>query len=575
MRSGVQWLNNLVAELLKLRSLSPRTDIDRTFIHPRDGWVFIRSTVKGDGRVWIGVDARTKDEAVISHTRASLETQEAMRFLSAGEHTITVWQEGGAVVESLVVRAIPELIFCKFRYDPHIAPHGPYDWSFLQKHVLPHVNVIVGSGAEEHRPFVEEFKAQGKRWIEEVYAAPYFERVSADEAYRYWVSREGMKNPLYDGIIVDEFFGRDDEQYDAITESVRRIYRSRRFRHKVFCPYCVNMFGARKSEEFVRAVMECGYPLAWERYLAEQPTEEKARALLDSALSGDMRKWQSAFPGCQERMIICFGYFDMITTESLNVNPEVDFKVWMDMQFHHVATAPAFRGMYGLMEYTSGYADEETVRWAARLYRHYGIEGRTEMLSERYGFRYRLNHLDNPDFVSGTRGWTIEAAEQGSVDARCYEGYGWLQGRYPRTKLGDTFIWMKRSDKKPNMITQRVKNLQPGRLYSLKMVTADYRDLVEGRSAQQTHAVSIRLVGVEPVSEKCFQFAIPNNYAHHLGPFNDKHRFWMNYHYNVFRAKSNTAQLVLSDWLKETEPAGAVGQELMVNFEEVQPYLEE
>lgn len=574
-RDGVRWLNNLVAELVNLRSLPSRARVDRTFNHPRDGWLLLRGTFTGNGKVWIGIDAETQGDAAILYTRTSPKMQEAMRFLPAGEHTLNVWQEGEVAVKSLVARAIPELIFCKFRYDPHIAPHGPYDWRFLQRHILPHVNVIVGSGADEHRPFVEEFRNRGKRWILEVPATPYFQRLPADEAYRYWTSSAGMEDPLYDGIIVDEFFGNDDRHYEAITESVRRIHRNSRFRHKVFCPYCTNMFGARMSEEFIRAVMECGYPLAWERYLPEQPTEEEAKALLESELTGDMRKWQSAFPGCQKRMIVCLGYLQMITTESLNVDPQVDFKVWMDMQFRHIATDPAFFGTFGLMEYTSGYADEETVRWAAKLYRHYGIEGRTSLLSDQYGFRYRLNHLDNPDFAEGVRGWVVEAAEQGSVDTKRYEGYSWLQGRYPRTKRGDTFLWMRRSGKKPNVIAQEVKHLRPGRLYSLKMVTADYRDLIEGTSAEKTHGISVRLKDVEMIPEKCFQFAIPNNYAHHVGAFNDRHRFWMNYHHRVFRAKSSTAYLTVSDWLAETEPAGPIGQELMLNFVEVQPYLEE
>lgn len=272
-------------------------------------------------------------------------------------------------------------------------------------------------------------------------------------------------------------------------------------------------------------------------------------------------------------MIVCFGYLQMITTESLNIFPSVDYKIWMDMQFHHVATDQALFGLYGLMEYTSGYADEETVRWAAKLYRHYGIEGKTELLSKQYGFKYRLDHIVNPDFEEGTKGWTVEPAEEGSIDTKILEGYGWLQSRYPKTKRGDTFLRMKRSGKKSNIVSQEIKNLQTGRLYLLKMVTADYRNLLEGKSVEQKHVISIRLDNVDLISERCFQFAIANNYAHHRGPFNDKHKFWMNYHFWIFRGKGKTAKLSISDWASETEPSAPLGQELMVNFVEVQSYL--
>lgn len=573
--TGPRQLNNLVAELLNLSEPTPQQYADRMFTHPRDGWVFIRARVKGKGRVWIGVDEDTKEQALIAHSATSPDTHEAMRFLPAGEHRLRVWQEGQAAVDSLVVRAIPELLYCKLGYDPWIKPHGPYDWRFLQKHILPHVNVIIGNGTEEQRLLAAEAKKQGKRWLVEIHAGPYFQRLSAEDSYRYWVNTPGLKEPVYDGIIVDEFFGKDEDVYEAIIESVRRLRLSKELRHKLFYPYCTNMFGARRSEEFIRAVTKLGHRFAWERYLPEPATEQEAKSLLMSRLTEDMHKWRRALPGCERHMIVCFGFFEMIATSSLNINPQVDYKVWLDMQFQHVATDPAFAGIYGLMGWTSGYADEETLRWAARLYRHYGIEGKKELLSEQYGFRFRPNHIDNPDFEEGVKGWTVQPAEAGSVEVRQFEGYSWLQGRYPRTKRGNTFLCFKRSDKSPNTILQSIRNLQPGKLYSLKMVTADYRDLVEGRSVEQKHAVSCRIEGAVLLPERCFQVAVPNNYAHSLGPFNREHRFWMNYHYYVFHAKSRTAKLAISDWTGGNEPGGAVGQELMLNFIEVQPYLEE
>jgi hypothetical protein len=426
---------------------------------------------------------------------------------------------------------------------------------------------------------VQEWKKRGGRWIAEVPATPYFQGQSAEEAYRYWLESAGFKNPLLDGIIVDEFGGGEDPRYSPLTESIRRIYQNvgaglsaSPQKNKVFYPYCGSMYGAKLSEEFIQAVIDAGSRFAWERYLREQPTEEIAARFLESTLSQEMVGWEKSFPGCAERMIACLGY--LVITESLNVNPLVDWKVWMDMQFHHLANDPAFFGLYGLMEYTSGYADEETVRWAARLYRHYGLEGQTAMLSPQYGFQYQLDHIRNPDFDEGLTGWTVDAAEEGSIATKSMKGYSWLQGRYPQTRMGDTFLWTKRSDQKPNTVTQEIRNLQAGRLYSLKMITADYGDLTEGRSVQQKHAVSVRIDGVEWVPEKCFQSVIPNNYAHGMGPFNAQHNAWLNYHWKVFRAQGPTAKLTISDWANPTDPSGPAGQELMYNFIEVQPYFE-
>jgi hypothetical protein len=285
-----------------------------------------------------------------------------------------------------------------------------------------------------------------------------------------------------------------------------------------------------------------------------------------------MQRWQQAIPGCISNLIVCFGNMSLPTTETLNLNPQVDFKVWMDLQFQHVATAPAFRGLYGLMEYTSGYADDETVRWTARLYRHYGLEGNTTPLSSRLGFTYQLDHLRNPDFADGTAGWTLMPAEPGRVATQRLSGYGWLQGRYPRTKRGDTFLWTQRSAAKPNRVSQPIRHLVPGRLYSLKCVTADFQELKRGKSVEQRHAVSIRIRGARLIQEKCFQQPMANNYAHTLGPFKGQNNAWMNYHYRVFRAQHHTAELTLSDWLDPSQPGGPANQELIWNFVEVQPY---
>jgi hypothetical protein len=150
-----------------------------------------------------------------------------------------------------------------------------------------------------------------------------------------------------------------------------------------------------------------------------------------------------------------------------------------------------------------------------------------------------------------------------------------LEGRYPRTSMGDTFLWTRRSERKPNTFSQLIRNLRPGQLYSLKMITADFQELSCGKSAQQKHAVSITLDSVQPVEEKSFQHPIANNYAHELGAFTGPNKAWMNYHYEVFRAKARTAKLAISDWISSINPGGPAGQQLMFNFIEVQPYLEE
>ena len=60
-----------------------------------------------------------------------------------------------------------------------------------------------------------------------------------------------------------------------------------------------------------------------------------------------------------------------------------------------------------------------------------------------------------------------------------------------------------------------------------------------------------------------------------FGPFNRESSFYLTYHRVVLRAKTPEATLTISDWAGDTGPGGDIGQELMYNFIEVQPYLED
>ena len=186
---------------------------------------------------------------------------------------------------------------------------------------------------------------------------------------------------------------------------------------------------------------------------------------------------------------------------------------------------------------------------------------------------YTLTHLENPDFLEGTAGWTLTPAAADNIAPKTAEGFGWLQGRYIRGGVGDSVLWTKRSAEAPNTFAQQVRNLQSGRLYSLRFFTGNYQDLIQGNSRAYKHAISVTVENVEPITDKEFQALIKSNYAHTFGPFNRDHPYRLNYHQRVFRAKGETAMLVLSDWASPEEAGGPAGEELIWNFMQLQPYF--
>ena len=137
--------------------------------------------------------------------------------------------------------------------------------------------------------------------------------------------------------------------------------------------------------------------------------------------------------------------------------------------------------------------------------------------------------------------------------------------------IGDTFLWMKRSEKGPNTFSQTIKGLEPGRLYSMKMFSCDYNDLVNPKARKMEEATrftgTVVLEGVEVDAKRSFT----EMYSSNPEP---KIPVWITYHWKVFRAKGTTATVTVSDWPGAKEPGDAFGQEQAFNFLEIQPYHE-
>src|ERR1043166_1477704 len=160
------------------------------------------------------------------------------------------------------------------------------------------------------------------------------------------------------------------------------------------------------------------------------------------------------------------------------------------------------------------------------------------------------------------------------IAVKGFPRYGRIEGRFmglgrpaDPEHIGDTFLWMKRSEKGPNTFSQPIKDLQPGRLYSMKMFTCDYTDLIDPKAKKMEEANkflgTVQLEGVDLDTKRSFN----EMYSSTPEP---KIPIWITYHWKVFRAKSKTANLLVSDW-PEDKSHNAFGQEQTFNFIEIQP----
>ena len=580
---NVKVLNNFCWELLNVAVAEGAREVQ--FSLPIARWVFVRSDADvpagGNREVRVAVDS-DRLPAIVHRKTGSLE---AMRYLKAGSHALRMSMPYGGKVTHIIVRAIPVLQYADYGEDGHIAPYGPYNWEFLRKDVLPNVNEMIM--ARRMFPVPEEigaWKAEGRSWI--VLQTAAWQLLTADEKgimrikgdpekgaeaiYQYWLGANGARHPLINGILIDEI-GANNPEYDAYRKAAEKLHDTPEFKGKALNIYAYGegLYSDERGRKLARFCIDRGGYVNSEMYLLEEPTLKAAQDRV-ATLAPEIANWEKAMPGVTPRLIVVLCSCSQ-PCENGDRYPNADFKVYMDMQMRALATNPACFALGGVEWYKSGYADEEILRWGGRLFRHYCIEGNTEPLTKD---PYELSHVINADFEQGTKGWDIRAAEQGSVRADKYDSYGKLQARWGGGN--DTFLWMKRSAKGANSFSQTVKNLTPGRCYSMKMYTSDYQRLQDGKSDKKQNAVSIKIDNVELLDEpsKSFQFTYPHSYGRKVDKFTPQNQYWVNYHRRIFRAKDATAKLTVSDWQSDAEPGGPVGQELMFNFIQVQPYYE-
>jgi hypothetical protein len=592
--SGAQKRNNLVTELLEVVSIS-EPGRAFTFTRPDDGWVFLTAKRQGKGTVRIVLDERPGDDVVVARDADGDGPIEAVRHVARGEHRIRVDCSGGCRVDRLVVKAIPELMHCGLGFDPEIKSYGRYDMAFLKRDILPNVTSLIVPNSIKLAPSViDDWHHQGKRFIAEVGING--QARTADEHSRFWAGFFD-RSPFLDGIIVNEFIvnnpstrpggqlsperaermDRERQRYRVYGEAIKKLRADDRYRGKTL--YCyVGGSGKKLNQEgigpdFIRTIIDCGYRVALERYIFEVSSPKKSEDVLQLFIDG-IADWEAKEPGARKHMVIAFGLFSM-PPGGINKQPNVDYHVWMDRQMNVVANHPVMADLAGLNWWTTVLADEETVRFVGKLYRHYAIEGKTSMLTRDPLF---LTHIRNADFEKGLDGWTLRPAEEGSIQARSFPRYGRIEGRYmglgrpaDPEHIGDTFLWMKRSENGPNVFSQTIKDLEPGRLYSMKMFTCDYNDLIHPKKKTLGEANPfigrVELEGVELDTKRSFTEPYASNPEPPIP-------VWITYHWKVFRAKGPTAKLTVSDWPGEGKPSGPFGQEQTFNFLEIQPYHE-
>ena len=547
-------LNNLVVEVLAQPLQATAAPQAFKFSTTRDGWVFIKvETEQEDPELSVVLGT---DDTVIT---ASTDRLEAFREIPRGTHDLVV--SGAASGGSIVVRSISEIFNYPACANSKVPQNGEYGWDFHLKHIFPAVTTLNGGFVpEEHQPKLREM---GLKWLGNVGTTS--PEDAADLVERMFTS-PGMTAPQFDGFTADEqFFSRPNLAY--YTEALRLLDNPE---NRLIYTWIVGKPSLPGiHNDFISAALNASRGrgrLIFEAYCHSRPSEEDAVSYLNDRVVDTMTQLNDYFPNAAPGTGILFGNFNQIPIISLDVNPEVDYKYYLDMQLNLVATNPIFQDLGVTGYWGSYYDDEELYRWSFALLRHYCVEGSTEMLSKDYGYAYSPGHLQNCDFVDGLEHWVAEPAD--AIRADSFPGYGKnSQRRWGAPGgTGDTFCVFTRGDGDASTLTQTATGLTPGEVYTLQFVTADYEDIVSGEfDPRELGMQAVLDEGAEVIPEESYVFVDTRN----TGRKQDDGFARVNLHHVRFRAVAPSVTVTFTD--AEAEP----GTQIALNYIMLKPYFEE
>ncbi len=536
-------LNNLASELVCAKRAGAETE-KYPFDVFRDSWLFIASpcgsTVLLDGREVVSPDT---------------PRGETFRLVAAGRHEVAVRGPAGDVT----VRMIADI----FNYCPgansFVKENGPYDWAFQEKYVLP--AVTTQNGGSVPKDHLQGFRARGYRWLANLGTVG----ASAEKLVQLLNGAAGMNKEGYSGVTCDEQFLHNPGSIVEYTSGLKTYELSARPTRAIFTWIVGKPFNRVIDEDFfatsVNASLGQGKVL-FEAYCRTKETEEDARSYLENYVKDTLVRYCKTYPLAIESSCIAFGNFNQVPILSLAHHPEVDFKYYLDLQVNMAANDPAFDGLGSIGYWGSYYADEELHRWSFALMRHYVVEGRKEMLSGKYGFTYRPDHILNGDFRGSLEPWTVT----GAVRADSFSGFAKAsQNRWGGNGgVGDTFAVLSRGKDSFATVAQKAKGLVPGRKYRLRYVTFDVKDMKAKRIAPRKFAISAS-AGAGAAVDAALSWT-------HV----DK-RIKGRYDINNGCARVNLGQIVFTATAPETEISfsnelAAEGEELGLNYVSLLPY---
>lgn len=542
-------LNNLAVELVN-KPVTVGENV--SFVLAHDGWIYF--TIKGiaDGNAF---GLMLDGQAISADTLTNLP--EAFRLVTAGKHVVTAKCAG-----RLVIRNIAELFSCGMVQGPDIAVFPPFDWEFTKKYALNAVTTLNrGSYGKNGREMVDAAHANGRIWLEDMYVVNNKDVESMTNFMERYMARLDFR----DGNTTNEM-----SYWWNLSETYTMALKSCNYDHSKLIYTWISdngPFMPSMHQDFIGTSLNAGNgrgKILCESYNYTQLTEEAARRHVLGRLMPYIEDSCKFYPDYLRRSGVILGNFNQLNVITIEHHPQVDFKYYLDMQMNILANHPAFEGLGTVGYWGTHYADEELYRWSHALLRHYVVEGRKDMLSSQFGFKYIPGHIVNGDFAEGLAGWDAKPAMEGGISVEKFSGYAKRnQNRWNAPRgCGDTFCVFKAMEGKPNKLIQKAKGLTPGKPYMLLFSVGDYDDLKAQKLNPRRYGLDAVLENAEilPESTVYVDKREKGKYAHNHNVARQ------NLHRILFIPKASEMTVTFTD--EKAKP----GESLMVNYIQLKPF---
>lgn len=572
-KASLKRLNNMVGEILDTELKNG----DVTFVNPREEWVFI-----GFDKPYRGTTAKLDGatEPVVFYRDG--EPSDTMRLLPLGEHTLHI-ENAPADGGRLIIRSVAQIML----YALDIAPkldyaNFRYDMDFWKKHLLHSVNIFdteVWLPKAGHQLAVD--KEVTSRGMKVLGSHGIFRKENINEIDKLVDIIRNNPTLLRNwGLTLDEISINENpttmlatcEALWKLTDLEKRVY--------TWCYSRISekSFNPRIQQNLLSACSNVSRgegKIFLETYVGTKRTEKEMEENLEGIpVHLDIARRMT--PDAAERFMMLMSGYTTPECWCINNYPAADIKVVFDRFFNILATDPRMVGLYGMGCYSIWHTDEEIVRWVGKLMRHYCVEGKTESLAEKYGFKYIPGHLQDGDFEEGFKHWNVEAAEADSIVHKTIRGYGgnkyqWRIGR--EDGLGDTVALFTKSANKPNRLSQVATGLTPGKLYCLTFMSMDYDDFLKPQNKHLEYVFNAEISDAEiiPNVTSTRHFPIRWYGTGDTAPGTPEKAI----HRVIFRAKADKATITFTDWKSPTEPGGPAGARRIVNWIGLHPYYTE